>query len=439
LLGSAWAYYVLGWGGWWFWDPVENASFMPWLVGTALLHSAIVVEKRDTLKSWTILLAILTFSLSLLGTFIVRSGVLTSVHAFASDPARGIFILAFLVLVVGGSLVLFAFRAPAMKPGGAFAPISRETGIVLNNLILAVAAFAILSGTLYPLFANELGYQVSVAAPFFNIVFPALMALLVLFMGLGPLLAWKRGNIRAALDRLRFPMVIAVVSMLSIALLTDSPWWASVAIGYGVWLTASVLAELAGRLNMMKVPLRQSIARAAGLPRSAWGMTVAHLGIAVMIFGIAASSAWEQERITVMNIGETVELGPYQITLDSVGPERGPNYTAVRGTFSIYEGEKLVTRLTPETRRFSNPPQETTEAAIYPLISGDLYAVIAASKQDGRWGVRLYHKPLISWIWAGALIMVLGGSLSLSDRRLRVGAPKPAAKSDAVPAGAPAE
>ncbi len=431
-LGSWWAYYELGWGGWWFWDPVENASFMPWLAGTALLHSAIVVEKRDTLKSWTILLAILTFSLSLLGSFLVRSGVLTSVHSFASDPERGVFILAFLILVVGGSLTLYAVRAPSMKPTGMFSPISRETSLIVNNLVLAVAAFVILFGTLYPLLAKEVGYQVSVAAPFFNIVFPALMALLIPFMGLGPLLAWKRGNLREALRRLRPAFVLAVAAGLAVAVLTEGPFWASIGVAYGVWLTASVLTELAGRVGLFRAP-GQALRRAAGLPRGAWGMTIAHLGIAVMIFGIAVSSAWQREEITVIEPGDSVTVGGYRFVLDAVGPVRGPNYAAIRGTFSVYKNGKFVARLFPETRRFADPPQETTEAAIDPLFTGDLYAVIGQAQSDGRWGVRLYHKPLVSWIWAGALIMVLGGMVSLSDRRLRVGAPRAAR----VPAGVP--
>jgi cytochrome c-type biogenesis protein CcmF len=433
-LGSWWAYYELGWGGWWFWDPVENASFMPWLAGTALLHSAIVVEKRDTLKSWTILLAILTFSLSLLGTFLVRSGVLTSVHSFASDPARGVFILGFLIIVVGGSLTLYAVRAPSMKPTGIFSPVSRETSLVVNNLVLAVAAFVILFGTLYPLLAKEAGYQVSVAAPFFNIVFPALMALLIPFMGLGPLLAWKRGNLREALRRLGPALIMAILAGLAVAITTRGPFWASIGVGYGVWLTVAVLTELAGRIGLARGP-GQALRRALGLPRGAWGMTVAHLGIAVMIFGIAVSSAWQREEITVIEPGDSVHVGGYRFVLDAVGPARGPNYAAVRGTFSVYRNDRFIVRLYPETRRFFDPPQETTEAAIHPLVSGDLYAVIGHVQGDGRWGVRLYHKPLVSWIWAGALIMVLGGALSLSDRRLRVGAPRAAR----VPAGVPAE
>ncbi len=433
-LGSWWAYYELGWGGWWFWDPVENASFMPWLAATALLHSAIVVEKRDTLKSWTILLAILAFSLSLLGTFLVRSGVLTSVHSFASDPARGVFILGFLVAVVGGSLALYAVRAPAMKPTGMFSPVSRETSLILNNLVLAVAAFVILFGTLYPLFAKEAGYQVSVAAPFFNIVFPALMALLIPVMGLGPLLAWKRGNLREAARRLSPAIAVAVIAGLLVAFTTRGPFWSSIGVGYGVWLTLAVLTELAGRIGLFRTP-SQALRRAAGLPRGAWGMTTAHLGIAVMIFGITVSSAWQREEITVIEPGDSVTVGHYRFVLDAVGPVRGPNYAAVRGTFSVYRDGQFIVRLYPETRKFSDPPQETTEAAIHPLFTGDLYAVIGHAQSDGRWGVRLYHKPLVSWIWAGALIMVFGGLISLSDRRLRVGAPR-AAK---VPAGVPAE
>jgi cytochrome c-type biogenesis protein CcmF len=321
-----------------------------------------------------------------------------------------------------------------MKATGMFSPVSRETSLIMNNLVLAVAAFVILFGTLYPLIAKEAGYQVSVAAPFFNIVFPALMALLIPFMGLGPLLAWKRGNLREALRRLRPAFVVAIVAGIAVELTADGPFWASIGVAYGVWIVLSVLTELAGRIGLFRSP-GQALRRAAGLPRGAWGMTIAHLGIAVMIFGIAVSSAWQREDITVIDPGDSITVGGYRFVLDAVGPVRGPNYAAVRGTFSVYKGHEFVARLYPETRRFADPPQETTEAAIRPLFTGDLYAVIGHAQTDGRWGVRLYYKPLVSWIWAGALIMVLGGALSLSDRRLRVGAPR-AAK---VPAGVPAE
>ncbi|MBI1180940.1 MAG: heme lyase NrfEFG subunit NrfE, partial [Alphaproteobacteria bacterium] len=434
-----WSYYVLGWGGWWFWDPVENASFMPWLAGTALLHSAIVVEKRDTMKSWTILLAILTFSLSLLGTFRVRSGEQTAVHSFANDPTRGVFILVLLVIAVGGSLGLYAVRAASLRPTGMFSPVSRETSLVLNNLVLAVAAFVILFGTLYPLLAKEAGYQVSVAAPFFNIVFPALMALLIPVMGVGPLLAWKRGNLREALRRLSPALLLAVLAALAVALLSHGPFWAPIAIGYGVWLTASVLTEFAGRIGLVRAP-GQALRRAVGLPRGAWGMTIAHLGIAVTLFGIAVSSAWQQGKITVIEPGDGVSVGGYRFVLDAVGPIRGPNYMASRATFSVYgrDGDFLL-RLTPETRQYFSPPQETTEAAIRPRATGDLYAVIGKAQSDGRWGVRLYYKPLVSWIWIGALIMVFGGAVSLSDRRLRVGAPRAKRPAVSGAAGVPAE
>ncbi|MEQ9641946.1 MAG: heme lyase CcmF/NrfE family subunit [Alphaproteobacteria bacterium] len=425
-LGSWWAYYELGWGGWWFWDPVENASFMPWLAGTALLHSAIVVEKRDTLKSWTILLAIVAFSLSLLGTFLVRSGVLTSVHAFATDPERGVFILGFLTVVVAGSLTLYAIRAPAMQAGGLFAPVSREGALVLNNLLLATACGTVLLGTLYPLALDALtGEKVSVGPPYFNATFGPLMLPVLVSMVVGPMLPWKRGDIRGALQRLRAAFAIAVVATLGCAAWAwDGPWLAIPGIGLGVWVIAGAVGELADRIKLFRASPRESLRRMANLPRAAVGMTFAHAGMGVVVLGIVASTAWETEKLQVMAPGESTEIGGYTFTFDGARQVPGPNYTAVMGRFRVSHDGDPVAVLTPETRTYPTPPMTTTEAAIRPRPSGDLYAVIGEPAGDGKWSTRLYHKPLIHWIWVGCLIMVAGGAISLTDRRHRVGAPR---------------
>lgn len=424
-LGSWWAYYELGWGGWWFWDPVENASFMPWLAGTALLHSAIVVEKRDTLKSWTVLLAILTFSLSLLGTFLVRSGVINSVHAFATDPTRGVFILLFLVLVVGGSLALYAFRAPVLQGVGVFAPLSREGALILNNLLLAVACAAVLLGTLYPIALDAIsGAKVSVGPQYFNAVFIPLTAPLIAAVAIGPLLAWKRGDLSAALRRL-LPAAVAMLIALAIGLwlIDGRSFMALLGLGLTAWLGIGALCELALRVKLFAAPASETLSRARHLPRAAWGMTVAHLGVALLVMGITVSETWQVEVQQVMKPGETVQVGPVQYRFLGVSPYKGPNYTAQRGRFEILEGGQVVDELRPAQRRYQQPPMETTEAAIRPSLLGDLYAVVGEGDAARGWAVRLYWKPLVSWIWLGALIMALGGFLSLTDRRLRVGAP----------------
>ena len=424
-LGSWWAYYELGWGGWWFWDPVENASFMPWLAGTALLHSAIVVEKRDTLKSWTVLLAIIVFSLSLLGTFLVRSGVLTSVHAFATDPARGAFILAFLFVVTGGSLTLYAFRAPALRGGGLFQPISREGALVLNNVLLSVACATVLIGTLYPLALDALtGQKVTVGPPYFNATFGPLMIPVLLAMVIGPMLPWKRGDLGGILQRLKFAIALAVIVAFATAMLmSDGPWLAVPAVGIGVWVIVGTLFELAGRIKLFRASAGESWRRLVHQPRATWGMTLAHAGMGVAVLGIVASTAWEQEKLDVMRPGEERTIAGYTFTFEGAGPVPGPNYTAIEGRFRVSRDGELLATLRPQSRSYPTPPMETTEAAIRPRISGDLYAVIGDPAGDGAWSVRFYHKPLVHWIWGGALIMVLGGAVSLTDRRHRVGAP----------------
>ena len=425
-LGSWWAYYELGWGGFWFWDPVENASFMPWLAGTALLHTAIVVEKRGALRSWTILLAILTFSLSLLGTFLVRSGVLTSVHAFATDPARGVFILAFLIFVVGGSLTLFAIRAPALKGGGLFAPISREGALVLNNLLLTTACATVLLGTLYPLFLDALtGEKVSVGPPYFHATFVPLMVPVIAAAGFGPLMAWKRGDLAGALSRLRVALVFTfAVAFTTLNFATNAPLLAVLGTALGTWLVAAALSELAERLRLFRASPGESWRRARHLPRAAYGMTIAHAGAGIVILGIIVSVTWETEHLQVVRVGDTVPIGGYEFTFRGVEDVKGPNYEAIRGTFDVSRDGTPVTVMTPESRVYNTSTMTTTEAAIRPTLTSDLYAVIGDPDGSGGWATRLYHKPLVHWIWLGAILMAIGGIVSLTDRRHRVGAPK---------------
>lgn len=438
VLGSWWAYYELGWGGFWFWDPVENASFMPWLIATALLHSAIVVEKRDTLKAWTILLAIIGFSLSLIGTFLVRSGVLTSVHAFATDPERGLFILLLLVVAIGGSLTLFAWRAPAMKGGGLFRPISREGGLIVNNLLLSVAAATVLLGTLFPLFMDVMEWdKVSVGAPFFNFIFSILFVPMLIVAGIGPLLAWKRGDLVGALKRLKLAIVVAVfVAAVSAWVIDDSAMLGLLGVGMAAWFGAATIIEFAERIKLGRVSLGDSLQRAIGLPRSAWGMTAAHFGMAVAIAGIVGASLWRTEAIQEMKLGDSVDVAGYEFTLDKVENLRGPNYFIERGTFTVRLDGEIYAVMEPEKRRFFVQQRETTEAAIHTTFMKDLYVVLG-DELEGVWVTRIYHSPLVPWMWMGTLLLVLGGVLSLSDRRLRVGAPKRhAAPSAAQLAGA---
>ncbi|WP_374630526.1 heme lyase CcmF/NrfE family subunit [Ferrovibrio sp.] len=440
-MGSWWAYYELGWGGWWFWDPVENASFMPWLAGTALLHSAIVVEKREALKSWTVLLAIVTFSLSLLGTFLVRSGVLNSVHAFATDPARGLFILLFLCATVGGSLTLYAWRAPKLSAVGLFAPVSREGALVLNNMLLAVATGAVLLGTLYPLALDAIsGQKVSVGPAYFNSVFVPIMAPLCAAIAVGPLLAWKRGDLSAVLTRLKAAGLLAIVGLLlALWLRGDGAWLSLLGLCLGFWLIAGSLTEWASRLKLFAAPIGESLSRARNLPRSAWGMTVAHLGVGLLILGITVSETWQIEKQLVMQPGQSVQVGPVEYRFIGVQTVRGPNYTALQGRFELLRNGRVVDILAPSQRRYPQPPMETTEAAIRPSLVADLYAVVGEGDAQRGWAVRLYWKPMVSWIWLGSLVMAFGGVLSLSDRRHRVGAPRKAAAKSAKAHTAAAE
>ena len=424
-MGSWWAYYTLGWGGFWFWDPVENASFMPWLAGTALLHSAIVVEKRDALKSWTILLAILAFSLSLIGTFLVRSGVLTSVHAFATDPTRGVFILLLLVVAIGGSLALYAVRAPRLTPGGLFAPVSREAALVLNNLLLASGAATVFIGTLYPLALDALGGdKISVGAPFFNRTFVPLMAPLLVAVAVGPLLAWKRADLLGALQRLWAAGGAALLAgLVAWYLHSGGPLLAFFGLALAAWLVVGAFSELAERTQLFRAPLGESWRRAGHLPRASYGTAMAHAGLGVALAGIIGTSLWQVERIEVMHPGDRLDLAGYRLTLATVETHEGPNYSGRRATIEIRRGETLVARLRPEKRSFPVAGTEVTETAIRTTGLADIYAVLGDGDGQGGWTVRLYYNPLTPWIWFGAVVMVLGGLVSLSDRRYRVGAP----------------
>ena len=436
-MGSWWAYYELGWGGWWFWDPVENASFMPWLAGTALLHSALVMEKREALKVWTILLAILTFSLSLMGTFIVRSGVLTSVHSFAVDPARGVFILAILVLFTGGGLALFALRAKDMRAGGLFQPVSREGALVLNNLLLVTSAATVLTGTLYPLVLEAVtGDKISVGPPYFNMTFGPLMLVLLFAMPFGPLLAWKRGDLLGASQRLMFAVVAALVlAVASYAVFHRGPWLAPFGIALGVFVMLGALTEWATRIKIGSAGRQEIVRRAVNLPRSSYGTLLAHFGIGMMVLGIVGTTAYQEERILVMKPGETVTIGGYDATFKGVTPGRGPNYREDVAVFDVTRGGgTVIASLEPSKRVYDAPPQPTTEAGIHASWRGDLYVVIGDSQGNGAYAVRAYFNPLVRCIWIGALIMFLGGGISLSDRRLRVGAPRRSGGPAAIPA-----
>jgi cytochrome c-type biogenesis protein CcmF len=436
-MGSWWAYYELGWGGWWFWDPVENASFMPWLAGTALLHSAIVVEKRDALKIWTVLLAIITFSLSLIGTFLVRSGVLTSVHTFANDPERGIFILLLLSIAIVGSLALFAARAPVLKDTGLFTPISREGGLLLNNLFLCVAAAIVFFGTLFPLFASAFGYAVTVGPPFFNLVFGILMTPLLCLVPFGPMLAWKRADLLGAAERLWIAAAAAAIAFALLLYATGSgKALAALGISVATWLIAGALAELADRIGLFHVSPIASWRRIRNMPRAGLGMTMAHGGLGVVVAGIVAISAWRTEQITVMQPGQSVAVGEYSVVFDGVNQVAGPNYTAERGAFVVQRDGQEVARLFPEKRFYPVQGQVTTEAAIRTTGFGDLYVVLGDGQGGGSRAVRIFHNPLAPWLWTGAVIMVLGGLVSLTDRRYRLGVPGRRQRSSmAAPAG----
>jgi len=435
-MGSYWAYYELGWGGFWFWDPVENASLMPWLATTALLHSAIVMEKRDALKIWTVLLAILAFSLSLLGTFLVRSGVLTSVHAFASDPTRGVFILAILCLFIGGGLTMFAFRAGKLAPGGMFAPISREGALILNNLFLTVLAAVVLTGTLYPLVLEALtGTRISVGAPFFNLIFVPLAVPLLILVPFGPMLAWKRGDLRAASERLFFAFGAAILAgIVAAAIAGTANVLALFGVGLAFWLIVGALSELAFRAKIGGVRFGDSLRRLAGMPRSAIGTTLAHAGLGISVLGLVAATAWSSEDILTMKAGDSITVASRTVTLQGFLPREGPNYSETVVRFLVGEGGRTVVAMDPSKRFFPARQTQTTEAAIKTFWPSQLYISLGDITPDNSVTVRIYWKPLVTLIWLGAVVMAIGGLLSLSDRRLRVGAPRPARRAVTAPA-----
>jgi cytochrome c-type biogenesis protein CcmF len=419
-LGSWWAYYTLGWGGWWFWDPVENASLMPWLAGTALLHSAVVVEKRDAMKGWTILLAILTFSLSLIGTFLVRSGVLISVHAFANDSTRGTLLLVLLVLLIGGALVLFTIRAPALQSGGLFAPISREGSLVINNLLLCTATATVFLGTLYPIFLQTInGSMVSVGPPFFEKTFIPLMVPLVVTMAVGPLLTWKRADLLATLNRLS---IVAVISIITIIIILVVLWplpvlGAVLGISLAVWLIVGSLFALAERIRLFRVSLFESFNRLVKLPRNTWGLTTAHVGLGIVIAGMTVVTAWRVEEVQLIHPGDRIEIAGYDLKFEGVDRIKGQNFIADRGHFTVTHAGQLVTTMKPEKRWFATAGARVTKSAIYTTGLADLYLVLGETRDDGSWTVHSWYNPLVPWIWFGCITMTVGGILSLSDLR----------------------
>ena len=424
-LGSWWAYYELGWGGFWFWDPVENASLLPWLTGTALLHSAIVVEKREALKIWTVLLAIGTFSLSLSGTFLVRSGILNSVHSFAQDPARGVFILGLLGVVIGGSLLLFACRAPVLAPGGLFAPVSREGGIVLNNILLCSIAAVVITGTLYPLVAEFVfGTKISVGAPFFNATVLPLCVPIFAAMVVVPGMAWKRAKLGPALLRLWWAAVSAVVVGV-VASLGAAQGLPALAFAGAAWLIVGSLAEVVERIRLVRIPVRDSWARLRGLPLATFGTTFGHAGMGVLVAGVAGMS-FASQRVVLLHPGESADSAGYTWTLNGLRDQDGSNYTERVATITVSENGQTVTVLEPSRRAFPVQRVTTTEAAIHTNGFADIYGVLG-EERDGGAVLRLHYNPMAPWIWFGGLIMAVGGLLSLVDRRARVGAPARAA------------
>jgi len=421
-LGSWWAYNELGWGGWWFWDPVENASFMPWLIGTALIHSLAVTEKRGGFKVWTVLLAIMAFSLSLLGTFLVRSGVLSSVHAFATDPRRGLFILAFLVIVIGASLLLYAWRAPSVGLGQRFALFSKESMLLVNNMLLVVACGAVLLGTLYPLFLDALGMgKISVGPPYFDTVFALMMAPLLLLMGVGPLMRWKQDDAGSLARRLRWAVVVAIVAALAAgwAMGRISPATTG-GLFLGCWIVAAIGVDLVERLKPRAGLGGSVFGRARLLPRAMVGMMVAHLGVAVFAIGVSMVKTYETERDVKMGPDSSTEIAGYVFRLLSLKDVQGPNYNAVQGRIEVSHNGRVIAMLSPEKRIYRVQNNPMTESDVNSNLFRDLYVSMGEQLPNGDWIVRVQHKPFIAWIWGGCLVMMLGGALAASDRRYRL-------------------
>ncbi len=437
VLGSWWAYAELGWGGWWFWDPVENASLMPWLAGTALVHSLAVTEKRGAFKRWTVLLALLGFSLSLLGTFLVRSGVLTSVHAFASDPERGLFILLFLLLVIGGSLLLYAVRAPGISRGGGFATVSRESLLLGNNVLLVLMTALVLIGTLAPLLYDAMGWgKISVGFPWFNSMLVTFMPLMVVLMGIGPLTRWKQQDPNELLRRLRLALALSVAAGIAAAVpLLGDNWSLGLALGLSVWLVSTLLTGLFLRLRG-KGGLR---ALAADLSarggRSYYGMWVAHLGVAFFILGITVATQFDIEKDQRMSPGQSFELAGYRLQFDGVVEAQGPNYAAQRGTIRVFRDSKQIAVLHPEKRVYQVQRKPMTEAGVDPGFMRDIYVSLGEPLPNGDWSLRLYYKPLVRWIWFGGLLIGAGGLLAASDPRYRLRHRRTASEGDALAAG----
>ncbi|MDO9096006.1 MAG: heme lyase CcmF/NrfE family subunit [Rubrivivax sp.] len=420
-LGSWWAYYELGWGGWWFWDAVENASFMPWLVATALIHSLAVTEKRGSFKAWTVLLALSAYSLSLLGTFLVRSGVITSVHSFASDPARGLFILIMLAITVGVALTLFAWRAPSVGLGARFSSLSRETLLLANNVLLVVATAAVMLGTLYPLILDALNLgKISVGAPYFDAVFVPIMAVLVFFMGVGPLARWKNDELPALAKRLRWAAGVTVVSAALTAWLGGKITLMSVVgLLMAFWVLTSVATEMWERVRPAGGVRASVLNRLGQVPRAVAGMWLAHLGVAVFIFGVTMVGTHDIERDVAMSPGDSTTVNGYTFTYMGAQPVQGPNYQAVRGHLAVTKGGQALTDMYPEKRVYRVQRNPMTEAAIHTRIHGDLYVQMGEVIQGQTWLVRIWVKPFVSWIWAGCLLMGLGGVLAVTDQRYR--------------------
>jgi len=437
FMGSFWAYYELGWGGWWFWDAVENASFMPWLVGTALIHSLAVTEKRGTFKNWTVLLAIIAFSLSLLGTFLVRSGVLTSVHSFASDPRRGLFILVFLAIVIGGSLLLYAWRAPKVGLGGKFSLFSRESMLLVNNVLLLVATGTVLLGTLYPLFLDALNLgKISVGPPYFETVFVPLMIPILLLMAIAPFVRWKEASLPEVLRRMRWIALATLLLGGAVALLLAASPMVMLGITFALWILLATASQLVQRLR--HAPVDTSLwKKISSQPRSFWGMLVAHAGIAIFVIGVTLVKGTEAANDLSMRVGDTTSIAGYNFRFTDLKEIKGPNYVAAQGTFEVTRGETRVATLRPEKRLYTVQKMPQTEAGIDRGFTRDLYVSLGESIDKDQWVVRVQHKPFISWIWAGCLIIAFGGFLAASDRRYRMASRKRHQAAQAAPGATP--